>query len=247
MRESCSLPRTDSLVPTHRGCTEDSFMRSPAFQFYPDDFIGGTVDMTTEEVGSYIRLLCYQWSRGAIPFRNREMMDRIAGVKVSDFVLTKFPDGQNQRLAAERDKQERFRQERAESGIRGAKTRWEDRRSAKQETMAQPLAQPSIENGSAIVLPMAKNSSPVSCLQSPIPIKKKGEDEPPRQQSDSDWLKSLRQTDAYNGIDVDREFSKMGVWCSVNKKQPTRRRFIQWLNRCEVSVVAQKEKRVIQL
>jgi uncharacterized protein YdaU (DUF1376 family) len=41
--------------------------RAPAFQFYADDFIAGTSDMTTVEVGVYIRLLCFQWTRGFLP------------------------------------------------------------------------------------------------------------------------------------------------------------------------------------
>ena len=32
--------------------------RDPAFLFYPADFLIGTMDMTDEEVGIYIRLLC---------------------------------------------------------------------------------------------------------------------------------------------------------------------------------------------
>lgn len=39
----------------------------PAFQFYVQDFITGTSDMSLEEVGAYIRLLCYQWSKGGLP------------------------------------------------------------------------------------------------------------------------------------------------------------------------------------
>jgi len=39
----------------------------PAFQFYADDFIAGTGDMTTREVGVYIRLLCFQWGKGSLP------------------------------------------------------------------------------------------------------------------------------------------------------------------------------------
>lgn len=51
--------------------------------------------------------------------------------------------------------------------------------------------------------------------------------------SDSEWLASLKSNPAYVGIDVDREHGKMLAWCQVNRKQPTRRRFITWLNRAE--------------
>lgn len=51
--------------------------------------------------------------------------------------------------------------------------------------------------------------------------------------SDGEWLESLKTNPAYEGIDVVREHGKMQAWCSTNRKEPTRRRFINWLNRCE--------------
>jgi len=50
---------------------------------------------------------------------------------------------------------------------------------------------------------------------------------------DDTWLHQLAASEAYRGIDVPREFAKMKVWCINAHKQPTRRRFINWLNRCE--------------
>ena len=40
---------------------------APAFQFYVDDFLGGTYWMTNEQVGAVIRLLSYQWTKGGLP------------------------------------------------------------------------------------------------------------------------------------------------------------------------------------
>ena len=40
--------------------------RAPAFQFYADDFLAGTMTMTNEERGAYISLLCLQWSKGFV-------------------------------------------------------------------------------------------------------------------------------------------------------------------------------------
>ena len=54
-----------------------------------------------------------------------------------------------------------------------------------------------------------------------------------RQLSDSDWLVELSKDQTYRGIDVRREHGKMCAWCKTNKKEPTRRRFINWLNRAE--------------
>ena len=45
--------------------------------------------------------------------------------------------------------------------------------------------------------------------------------------------KALADSPAYAGIDVAREYMKMAAWCEVNHKLPTKRRFINWLNRIE--------------
>lgn len=37
--------------------------KPPAFQLYTDDIISGTSDMTAEELGIYIRLLCHAWNK----------------------------------------------------------------------------------------------------------------------------------------------------------------------------------------
>ena len=47
--------------------SEKQKRRAPAFQFYADDFLAGTLDMSQQEVGIYIKLLCFQWSRGGLP------------------------------------------------------------------------------------------------------------------------------------------------------------------------------------
>lgn len=57
------------------------------------------------------------------------------------------------------------------------------------------------------------------------------------QQSDAEFLESLKSSDAYAGIDVPKEFAKMSAWCQVNGKKPSRRRFVNWLNRCEKPLV----------
>lgn len=51
--------------------------------------------------------------------------------------------------------------------------------------------------------------------------------------TDDEWLSQLAADPTYAGIDVRREHGKMLRWCEVNGKQPTRRRFLYWLNRAE--------------
>lgn len=64
---------------------------------------------------------------------------------------------------------------------------------------------------------------------------------------DAEWIKTLKSNPAYAGIDVDREFSKMTAWCSVNGKEATRRRFVNWLNRAEKPLNGVPAKALIKL
>jgi hypothetical protein len=52
--------------------------------------------------------------------------------------------------------------------------------------------------------------------------------------SDDEWLKSLEDNPVYRGIEVRILYGKMLVWCENNGKEPTRRRFVNWLNRAEI-------------
>jgi hypothetical protein len=101
--------------------------KAPAFQFYADDFLAGTLDMSQDEVGAYIRLLCHQWSRGSIPVET-EKQQRLAGGSVSVDVLAKFQlcdDGlfRNARLESEREKQKEYRNKQREKGLKSALAR----------------------------------------------------------------------------------------------------------------------------
>lgn len=126
-------------------------MKPPAFQFYPDDFMGGTCDLTTLEVGCYIRLLCYQWSKGKIP-DEKHKLKLVCGVPVTENVLKKFQNGKNPRLEKERKKQALWRKKSSEGGKKSA-----EKRASK---MVQPPLQP-------LDQPKGNIPSPVSSLQSP--------------------------------------------------------------------------------
>jgi len=77
----------------------------PYFAFYANDFVGGVKLFTTEEVGAYTLLLCYQWTNGPLP-KDQADLDRIACATVSQRVRNKFqetPEGLvNERLEVER-------------------------------------------------------------------------------------------------------------------------------------------------
>lgn len=102
-----------------------SFVKPPAFQFYADDFVAGTADMTAEEVGVYMRLLCYQWSKGGLPADDARLAI-IAGQCQTDAVATakaKFTLGEdgllrNARLEVERTKQNAYRLKQAQNATK---------------------------------------------------------------------------------------------------------------------------------
>ena len=128
-------------------------MKAPAFQFYGDDFVAGTSDMTQAEVGAYILLLCRQWATGEIP-ADYDRLKLIAKGEVSDHVLAKFPNGKNARMEKVRAGLEEFRKSKSESGKIGADKRWE--RMAKNGTpIVSPMANAWQTHGTPIILPMA--------------------------------------------------------------------------------------------
>jgi uncharacterized protein YdaU (DUF1376 family) len=103
--------------------------KSPAFQFYVQDFLLGTTDFTAEEVGGYIRLLSYQWDKGGLP-NDDSKLSKMSGVKVKNlsFIKEKFnldEDGKlrNHRLERERNKQVEWRRKSSEAGRKSAQAK----------------------------------------------------------------------------------------------------------------------------
>lgn len=101
-------------------------MKPPAFQFYADDFLGGTIQFTDAEAGLYMRLLCVQWSSGFIPNDDHEIASYGKGETRVDRVKQKFQlceDGnlRNVRLERERAKQVAYRLSRSNNGKLGGR------------------------------------------------------------------------------------------------------------------------------
>jgi uncharacterized protein YdaU (DUF1376 family) len=63
-------------------------MKSPAILFYTSDFLTGTNFMTNEEVGCYIRLLCYQHQIGHI--KKKDMIKICNSLDKDSSVYDKF-------------------------------------------------------------------------------------------------------------------------------------------------------------
>ena len=151
--------------------------KAPAFQLYTDDFLAGTLEMSQEEVGQFIRLLCHQWNRGSIPVET-EKQQRLTGGCVSVDVLAKFrlcEDGslRNERLESVRTERGLFLQQQSIKG----------QQSAEKRRLAASAIQPELNQTSTEVQPdtqpdgQPESNSP---SPSPSPIVKKMADKPPR-------------------------------------------------------------------
>ena len=161
--------------------------KAPAFQFYADDFIGGTITMSHEERGLYVLALCIQWGQGSLAHDDIERLGSGMAQPSLSKVKAKFELGEDGRLRQhrmekERMKQASYRAERSESGKKGAKSKWANgsaNGSAIKEPIAQPMANawppspspspspsliptppPKKERAAAAVLPFPENWTP---------------------------------------------------------------------------------------
>jgi uncharacterized protein YdaU (DUF1376 family) len=136
---------------------------SPAFQFYPADFLAdANVEfMSNQERGCYIMLMCYCWREGSIP----NDVEKIARLCREDgsamaklwqnikpcFTVAMTEPGKlvHARLEKEREKQEKHRIERSMSGKKGAESLWNKRKKKHGSAMAKPMAKPMAKDGSS--------------------------------------------------------------------------------------------------
>ena len=88
-------------------------MKDPAFLFYSSDFLSGTLLMTDEEIGQYIKLLCLQHQKGHL--KEKDML--IICKTYNDNIFNKFKqdeDGNyyNKRLEEEIIKRQKYSESR---------------------------------------------------------------------------------------------------------------------------------------
>jgi uncharacterized protein YdaU (DUF1376 family) len=99
--------------------------KAPAFQFYADDFLAGTITMTNEERGAYIALLCLQWSKGSLTENDFQrvcigMPPHSQRICQDKFQIDADGNYRNKRLEAEREKQDQYRKKQTDN----ANKRW---------------------------------------------------------------------------------------------------------------------------
>ena len=91
--------------------------KDPAFLFYSADFIVGTYEMTDEQVGRYIRLMCLQHQKGHL---SESVVLSVMGGEIDSEVIGKLKrddDGlyYNERLEEEMNKRRKYSESRAKN------------------------------------------------------------------------------------------------------------------------------------
>lgn len=87
--------------------------KDPAFLFYPNDYIGGTMGMSFEEKGAYMELLMMQFNRGHM---SAHMITQVVG-EIWENIKHKFIQDENglwynERLEVEKENRKRFTESR---------------------------------------------------------------------------------------------------------------------------------------
>lgn len=86
-------------------------MKDPAFLFYSSDFLSGTMLMSNEEVGIYIKLLCLQHQQGHL--KEEDMLSMGATPKIlNKFVKDNEGNYYNERLEYEANKRKAYSESR---------------------------------------------------------------------------------------------------------------------------------------
>lgn len=140
--------------------------KSPAFQFYPDDFMSSphVLAMSNAEVGIYVKLLCLDWTAGGIPACH-QLLSSMTGVRQDRFekawkVIGRCfveKDGRmyNPRLDLERQKQAEWREKSSRGGRASSQARLKGGSSVVQPK-ANTLGIPLTDNRKGQPLPLTK-------------------------------------------------------------------------------------------
>lgn len=184
-------------------------MSSPSFQFYPADFLAdeNVVMMSNQEIGCYMKLMCYCWREGSIP-SDISRIARLCGedsltmaelwIAISSCFEAAIDDSSrliHPRLVRELKKQEDHKKERSDSGKKGAKARWGNAYKgnglANSSAIKEPMANDGFSSSTSTSVITSSNEEVEAIKESPPPAKEKsrrGTKLPIDFRMPSDWL-----------------------------------------------------------
>lgn len=209
---------------------------APAFDFYPERWLAGVADLSDLEQIAYLRLLCHQWLKDGLP-EDHAALSRLGGRKVTSAILEKLPvceDGKrrNKRLEVIRAEQRARIAKASEKARKMAEGRWG-------KGDAQAMHKHSTNKPQALLNECPPPTTHPTGDKSPDVGRTAARAAPV---DDEAWIAELESDLAYQGINIRAELGKMQRWCQANNKQPSRRRFINWINRAEKPITAQGQR-----
>jgi uncharacterized protein YdaU (DUF1376 family) len=243
--------------------------KSPAFQFYPQDFLVGSAMLSAEETGAYIRLLCYSWTHDGLPDDDAQLQ-RLAGCHGNAIASIRHKFGicddgrlRNDRLESIRFKQKEYR----DAQKANAEKRWQKQQKTNTSMPSHiprdipphmPSHIPSHESGIPVGICQTDalhTSNFVNTIADAIVTPSKAEgaegedamalpsDKPKRETKivDEAWIADIKRH--YPTTDVDEELRKMDAWIALHPgRRKTRKFIIGWLNRCQTELAPEPPK-----
>jgi hypothetical protein len=96
--------------------------KDPAFLFYSADFLVGVMDLTDEETGQYIKLICLQHQKGRLKEESiKRMFPNISAEVLGKFEIDDNGLYYNPRVEEEIEKRERYIDSRSANGSKGCR------------------------------------------------------------------------------------------------------------------------------
>lgn len=213
--------------------------RLPAFQFYPADWRKdpGVQSLDFETRGIWWEIICLLHEsdeRGVLLLNGQPMPEdalcRLLGLdnqKLTTALTTLLTYGVAKRRESDNAiyskrmvADEKLRQIRREAGFKGGNPAL--------------LNQNPTTGVKQTPTPSSSSSSSFSSSPSGTTTKVVGRTAARSPQlPDEEWVKSLENDPTYQVLNIRQELGKMQRWCETNRKQPSRARFVNWINRAE--------------
>lgn len=215
-------------------------MKSPAFQFYPTDYLGSQrVQMLSlEEEGAYIRLICYCWQHGSIPadpdkcarLIGKGSSTTLARVVQAMFVNSDNPEElRHDRLDEQRDKQAAWKQKCSDGGKKSAESRSNSKGSS---TNLPRVVEKYLELNGNIPTPIPTPTPTPTPIPDPIPDSSNSPEPKRRKKAlpiTDEWLTEIQAVYPY--LSTSSEFAKAKLWCDAKNRSCSRAFLLNWLGR----------------
>jgi len=222
-------------------------MKLPFLQFYPSDYLVDTRILTLSARGAWVDILCVlhgSSTRGTATFPVRGW-SRIMGVSEAEFEtaieeidamkvgnVLRCSNG-DVTITCRRMLNEAITREQTRLRVQNHRNKERNNeRNASSNASVTPKKSEVISQKLEEEAESEADAPPPDLPFDDLPDQPEKPKKQPKQ-TDAEWLADLATSPAYRGIDIRREHAKALVWAAANKKTMSRRRFVNWINKCE--------------